>query len=134
MIENVRVKIGDAHARAAGAHEFINGFREKSLDSESHLVGQIFSERAFSGGRIVEGSNAGKQKQVVIAKRVGSENHEIGRLKNFFARFVNVGHAARFAAVLRGLSCTMRRTVAPVRKVTFCVFSPRAAERLSAVL
>src|SRR6202034_3290364 len=85
VIENVRVKIGDAHARAAGAHEFINGFREKSLDSESHLVGQIFSERAFSGGRIVDGSNAGKQKQVVIAKRVGSENHEIGRLKNFLA-------------------------------------------------
>ncbi len=93
----------------------------KTLHAELQLMRQIFSQRALARGRVVGRADAGEKQQVIVAERLGRQDHQVGGLKNFFAGFVDVRDAARPPALVP-FSCTMRRTVMPVRRDTLLRF------------
>ena len=99
VIEDVGVKIGHADSRSAGAHKPVERLVHEHIHAELQLMRQIFSQRALTGGRVVGRADAGEKQEVIVAERVGRQDHQIGGLKNFLAGFVEVRNAPRSSAI-----------------------------------
>src|SRR5271166_3841083 len=62
------------------------------------LVGVVAADHPFAGERIVGRADARQQQQPHVAKAIGAQNHDAGRLLDLVAAWVDVGHAGGLPA------------------------------------